>query len=182
MSNPHVIKDSYHQVRFSVNVWAGIINNVIVGPYFIDDRLTGGNYLDMLQSVIPDLLDDVPLGLLNNLHYQHDGAPPHYSSAVRNYLNSEYGDRWIGRGGPIPWPPRSPDLTPLDFYLWGEIKRRVYVEEARSYEDLRNKIITAFSEVKSARTQINLKNNLIKRARLRIERTGLHFEQLLKYQ
>lgn len=61
VSNPHVIKDSYHQVRFSVNVWAGIINNVIVGPYFIDDRLTGGNYLDMLQSVIPDLLDDMPL-------------------------------------------------------------------------------------------------------------------------
>lgn len=116
------------------------------------------------------------------LHNQHDGAPSHYSSGVRNYLNSEYGDRWIGRGGPIPWPPRSPDLTPLDFYLWGEIKRRVYVEEARSYEDLRNKIITAFSEVKSARTQINLKNNLIKRARLCIERTGLHFEQLLKYQ
>ncbi|GBM88486.1 hypothetical protein AVEN_269361-1 [Araneus ventricosus] len=28
-------------------------------------------------------------------------------------------DRWIGRGGPVLWPPRSPDLTPLDFFPMG---------------------------------------------------------------
>jgi hypothetical protein len=26
--------------------------------------------------------------------------------------------RWISRGGPITWPPRSPDLTQLIFFLW----------------------------------------------------------------
>ena len=35
-------------------------------------------------------------------------------------------DRWIGRGGTINWPPRSPDLTPLDFCLWGLMKSEVY--------------------------------------------------------
>jgi hypothetical protein len=34
--------------------------------------------------------------------------------------------RWIGRGGSITWPPRSPDLTPLDFFLWGYAKNIVY--------------------------------------------------------
>jgi hypothetical protein len=34
--------------------------------------------------------------------------------------------RWIGRGGPIAWPPRSPDLTPLDIFLWGYVKNTVY--------------------------------------------------------
>jgi hypothetical protein len=34
--------------------------------------------------------------------------------------------RWVGRGGPIAWPPRSPDLTPLDFLLWGYVKNIVY--------------------------------------------------------
>ncbi|KAJ4449769.1 hypothetical protein ANN_01173 [Periplaneta americana] len=24
--------------------------------------------------------------------------------------------RWIGRGGPVQWPPRSPDLTPMLFF------------------------------------------------------------------
>jgi hypothetical protein len=48
------------------------------------------------------------------MHFQQDGAPPHPG-------------RWIGRAAPLPWPPRSPDLTPLDFFLWGFVKDRVYV-------------------------------------------------------
>jgi hypothetical protein len=40
----------------------------------------------------------------------HDGAPAHFSRAVRDVLNNTYHDPWIGRGGPTAWPPRSPDL------------------------------------------------------------------------
>nr|CAI5833004.1 unnamed protein product [Callosobruchus analis] len=39
--------------------------------------------------------------------------------------------QWIGRRGPIEFPPRSPDLTPLDFFLWGTVKDEVYKQEAR---------------------------------------------------
>lgn len=98
-NNPHVIKTGHHQVRFSCNVWAGIIGNVIVGPVFIEGRLTGVNYLSMMEGAIEELLEDVPLSLVADHYYQHDGAPPHYTSAVRDYLNSKYGNRWIGRGG-----------------------------------------------------------------------------------
>jgi len=38
-------------------------------------------------------------------------------------------ERWIGRGGPIPWPPRSPDLNSLDFFFWGYLKETVYPEQ-----------------------------------------------------
>jgi hypothetical protein len=34
---------------------------------------------------------------------------------------------WFGRGGKIAWPPRSPDLTPLDFSVWGYIKEKGFV-------------------------------------------------------
>lgn len=68
---------------------------------------------------------------------------------MRAYLDSEFGDKWIGRGGPVNWPARSPDLTPLDFYLWAELKRLVYTEEARSVNDLRQRIIDAFTILKS---------------------------------
>ncbi|EZA62612.1 hypothetical protein X777_10243, partial [Ooceraea biroi] len=44
----------------------------------------------------------------------------------RNILNESFPDRWIGRGGRISWPARSPDLTPLDFFLWGHLKNEVY--------------------------------------------------------
>jgi hypothetical protein len=48
----------------------------------------------------------------------HDGAPAHFSRAVRDVLNNTYHDGRIGRGGPNAWPSLSPDLNPLDFYLW----------------------------------------------------------------
>ena len=54
--------------------------------------------------------------------FQLDGAPPHWGLDVRASLNEQFPGRWIGRDGPTPWPPRSPDLTPLDFFLWGYVK------------------------------------------------------------
>jgi len=37
---------------------------------------------------------------------------------VREFLHQKFPVRWIGKDGPIPWPPRSPDITSLDFVLW----------------------------------------------------------------
>ena len=38
-------------------------------------------------------------------------------------ITSTYPNRWIGRGGPVPW---TPDLTPFDYFLWGSVKSMVY--------------------------------------------------------
>jgi hypothetical protein len=48
-----------------------------------------------------------------------DGAPPHFSQVVRQYLGHKFPNRWIGRGGTQNWPPRSLDLNPLDYHVWG---------------------------------------------------------------
>jgi hypothetical protein len=55
-----------------------------------------------------------------------DGALAHFSRAARDVLSNTYHERQIGRGGPTAWPQRSPDLNPLDFYLWGHLKPFVY--------------------------------------------------------
>ena len=47
--------------------------------------------------------------------FMQDGAPPHFSCFVTDVLNERFHDAWIRRGGPIPWPPRSPHLSSLDF-------------------------------------------------------------------
>jgi hypothetical protein len=181
-SNPHAIREHHHQARFSVNVWAGILGDKILGPYFIEGHLTGGTYLEMLQGVISEFLEDVPLVYLQDFYFQQDGAPPHYAQQVRQYLNATYGDRWIGRAGPVPWPARSPDLTPCDFYLWGEIKRLVYENEIESRDVLMARIRSAFDTVRSDSAVLSrVRRNAVKRARLCLERNGLHFEQLLKY-
>lgn len=180
--NPMLTRQHSYQHRFSVNVWAGILNDNIVGPYFIEGRLTGESYLDLLRTMVSSMLDDIPLANFRNLWFQQDGAPPHYHSSVREFLAEQFGSRWIGRGGPVSWPPRSPDLTPMDFFLWSEIKRRVYKDEPVSVEQLKQRILDAFVEVKCQRNiLLSLKNNLIKRARLCIDNSGGHFEGQLKY-
>lgn len=152
-NNLHLIREYSHQIRFSVNVWAGIINDQLIGPIFIEGNLTGGTYLGLIQNVIPELLEDVPLAYLSNLYYQHDGCPAHYSRAVQEYLNMQFGDRWIGRNGPVAWPPRRPDLTPLDFFLVTNKKACLYRRGSQS-RPIKRKIILAFNVVKSDTKQI----------------------------
>ena len=68
-----------------------------------------------LRNDLPNYLEDVPLRQRQQMWFMHNGAPAHFRLSVRRYLNRRYGERLIGRGGPVPWPPRLPDLNPLDF-------------------------------------------------------------------
>ena len=79
--------------------------------------------------------------------FQQDGAPPHWGLIVRNFLNETFPNRWIGRNDPTPWPPRSPDITPLDFFLWGYVKDRVYRTPVRDVETLQSRIIEVLATV-----------------------------------
>ena len=56
---------------------------------------------------------------------------------MRGRLDEEFADRWIGRGGPTAWPPRSPDVTPCDFFLWGFGKDRVSENPVRNMTELK---------------------------------------------
>jgi hypothetical protein len=84
-----------------------------------------------------------------------------------------------GRGGPISWPPRSPDLTPPDFYLWGTIKQMVYMEEPTTVEDMRQRIRLAFANINNNNVHGNVLENFKRRLRLCIEQEGRHFEHLM---
>jgi hypothetical protein len=64
-----------------------------------------------------------PLHQRQHMWYMHDGASPHFVRIVTQHL---FGEQWIGRGGPVSWPARSPDLNPLDLLLWRHLKSLVY--------------------------------------------------------
>ena len=55
---------------------------------------------------------------------------------MRNLINVTYPNRWTGTGEPVPWPAWSPDLTSLDYFLWGSMKSMVYGITVTSEEDL----------------------------------------------
>jgi hypothetical protein len=63
------------------------------------------------------LTNEMPLLMetRSEIFFKHDTEPPHFGQ-LQAYLNQPNENRWAGRRGPVPWPPRSPDLTPLDFY------------------------------------------------------------------
>jgi hypothetical protein len=82
------------------------------------------------------------------LHFQHDGAPPHYIRLVMQHLNDTFPNRWIGRGSTINWPPRSPDLTPLNFCLWGWMKSEVYRRKVDTWDELLDRIMDATARIK----------------------------------
>ena len=102
-----------------------MIDDMLIGPVILDDRMTGQNNLDFLQNELPKQLEDVPLATRIAMYFQHDGAPSHYTRHVMQHRNDTFPSRWIGRGSTINWPPRSPDLTRLDFCLWGLMKSEV---------------------------------------------------------
>ncbi|XP_026828179.1 uncharacterized protein LOC113562590 [Ooceraea biroi] len=77
--NPHATRPISFQHRFSVNVWAGIIDNNLIGPYIMEDRINGARYLNFLDNKIHILLEDIPLHTRRQMWYQLDGAPAHFT-------------------------------------------------------------------------------------------------------
>jgi hypothetical protein len=178
--NPHATTVTNFQRRFSLNVWCGVIGNRLIGPFVFENNLTGNTYEAFLRNELPGLLEDIPLMVRSQMYFQHDGAPPHYSRHVKDYLNETFPNRWLGRGGPVPWPPRSPDLTPLDFFLWGHMKTLVYESKVDSRASLRDRIFAVSEEIRNHPDNIaSAIQSLLIRAENCLANGGGHFEQLL---
>ncbi len=180
LENPHRIRPNRHQVRWSVNVWCGIWKNTLIGPFFFDASLTSQSYTEILSGPLTDFLDDtVSLRDLSRMWYQHDGAPAHKSAQPCTFLVQTFGTRIIGYGGQQEWPPRSPDLTPLDFFHWGFLKSKGYERESTSQSDLLNRISMACRSVTPTMLQ-KLQSTFLSRVRYCISAEGSHFEHGLR--
>ena len=114
------------------------------------------------------------------MYFQHDGAPPHYTRHVREYLNESFPNLWLGRGGPVAWAPRSPDLTPLDCYLWGHMKTLVYETKVESRAALHDRTFAAAEHISNHPDNVASATwSLLMRAENCLATGGGHFEQLL---
>jgi len=99
---------------------------------------------------------------------------------VREYLIESFPNRWLVRGGPVAWPPRSPDLKPLDYYLWGHMKILVYETKVDSRAALRHRIFAAAELIRNHTDNIaSATQSLLMRAKNCLATGGGHVEQLL---
>jgi len=82
----------------------------------IQEHLTSERYQEILENPLEEFLENLPLIEEQRLYFQQDGAPSHNAHHIMDYLRLKFGQRLIATNGPVRWPPRSPDLTPLDFF------------------------------------------------------------------
>lgn len=178
VENPRQHREIRNQVRFGLNVWAGILGDRILGPFIYEETLNGERYLDFLRTHLMEYLDNIPLVRLPHLWFQQDGAPPHHTIAVREFLHQQFPNKWIGNNGVVEWPARSPDLSPLDFFLWGSLKNKIYKQNINNLEELRANILNGFASLERRDIQRAV-NNIRRRINLCLRENGSHFEHLL---
>ncbi|GFU67642.1 uncharacterized protein TNCV_1643911 [Trichonephila clavipes] len=80
--------------------------------------------------------------------FQQDGATCHTARATIDLLKDTFGDRLISRFGPVNWPPRSCDLTPLDYFLWGYVKSLVYADKPQTLDHLEDNIRRIIADIR----------------------------------
>lgn len=183
--NPHWMEQIHTQRPQKINVWCGIIGEHVIGPYFLDGTLTSARYLLLLQeSIVPELRrlfpnHDNPNLPAQQIWFQQDGAPPHFGRIVREYLDEIFPGKWIGRRGTIEWPARSPDMTPLDFFLWGHIKNIVYKNRPPNIQDLQERIRHEIVNI-TPNTLLDTLENFVQRIHYCQEVNGGHFEHFIK--
>jgi hypothetical protein len=108
-----------------------------------------------------------------------DGAPAHFRRSVRDVLSNTYNDRWIGRGGPTVWHPRSTDLNPLNFYLWERLKFLVYAAPVDNAEALHHRIVDVCQTILNyPGIFARMWRSMMRRVEACIESHGGHFEHL----
>ncbi|PNF16275.1 hypothetical protein B7P43_G11653 [Cryptotermes secundus] len=85
--------------------------------------------------------------------------------------------RWIGRRGAIEYPPRSPERTPLDFYLRGTLKDEVYRQKQAILNALRE-IIEASCAAITPDTVTAVVRSAVRQHRRCLAADGGHFEHI----
>lgn len=107
----------------TVTVWCALSRCAVIGPYFFFkwSRLVASKrrmslYRRMLNEYFLPVMRDHP-AYHSHTWFQQNGATPHTSRETMAILRDFFPNKLISRFGDIPWPPRSPDITPMDFFL-----------------------------------------------------------------
>ncbi len=150
----------------------------VYGPYFFESTITGVTYGEKLtQYFLPGA--KMQWENFQEMYFMQDGAPAHTSNIIHDLLNLEFNGCVTGRRGYIDWPPRSPDLTCMDFCFWGIVKDSVYAKKPINLEQLSRYIEEAFEDIELQHAQCKrVIGSIPERLQNCINVEGFHFERL----
>lgn len=122
--------------HFAINVWARNIGDFLLGLNLLSPRLDGQKYYLILKTLLPTFLGTIFAHIFQDMWFHfmlklRDSCDYDWllSTAQLLYvinLKRTFGAWWISKGGVITWPTRFPDLSPINFFLWGAMINHVY--------------------------------------------------------
>lgn len=175
--NPKII----HEVPLydqKVTVWCGVCADMVIGPFFFENEagktvvINQERYRDMVTNFLMPIVRD---NGMEHFWFQQDGAPPHTARATIDVLKRLFPGRLMSKNGDFHWPPRSPDLTPPDFFLWGYLKSKVYINMPRTLDALKTNIRQEIASETLADTM----ENAAKRAVFAVQAQGGHLRDIV---
>ena len=169
------LSKSLHSLKLCV--WIGLTSEFVLRPFFFEESINSDAYLRMLQMHVRPQLSRRQL---SSIIFMQDGAPPHFATRVRDYICETFSQEGvISRGCAHPWPPRSPNLNPLDYWFWGWLKAKVYhTDKPRSLLQLRDKITDICNAIVPEELEAGV-DHIVHRLQLTIDSDGDHFEHRL---
>jgi len=160
-----------------VTVWMGVSKHCAMQPFFFEETVNGERYLAMINDhVLPALRR---ARKIRSTIFMQDGAPAHIFGGVKEVLLQHFGEnRVISRHFPNFWPPRSPDLNPCDYWLWGHVQAAVYQRiPPNSKEELIARIRDAINNISSETISAAI-DNLVIRLETVVMENGGHIQHL----
>jgi len=145
----------------------------IIGPIFFDATNTTATYMEVFNAFV-NQLDDEELSVG---YFQQDGVTYHTSHTNMAEILYFFSDCVISKGL---WPPRSSNLMPLDYFLWGHLKGRVYQNKPRNIDTLKAKITEEIQAV-TADILARTFQNVACRVQSCLDENGGHFQYMLWY-
>jgi len=135
--------DIVEQVKNSqikVQVWVSISSDGRILYERLEEIQTSQTYLDLLKRQVPSMDS-------SNNYFQQDGGSIHKADKVVALLKSNHLHHWIGmKSSENEWPPRSPDLSPLDYLFWSYVQSKLLDYAMETQEDLYNALVLKFQK------------------------------------
>ena len=141
-----------------IMIWAGIVNDRIIGPFKVDDgvKMNSANYTAFLNANFFTWYRAQPRGFKTKCMFMHDNAPAHASQFTGAYLAS----KGIKETKIMEWPSQSPDLNPIE-NLWSIVKSELYLDNKQysSKKELWESLQRVCAAIKPEKIK-NLKNSM----------------------
>ncbi|XP_073847020.1 uncharacterized protein [Musca autumnalis] len=167
-----------------LTVWCALWAGGVIGPYFFRNNageavtVNGDRYRAMISDYFVPELDGMNV---DELWFQKVGATCHTAHVTIDLLKETFDERIISRNGPVNWPPRSCDLTPLDYFLWGYVKSLVYANKPETLGELEANIRGVIAAIRPHMLEKVVENWTSRIGFIRASRGGHMHEIIFKH-